>query len=153
MWMNANLEIAKTNGNVKSIFNVMRCQIIREPLYVTNGHLIRAGLQTFLDYSHFPMLGVHLENTVSKQSSCKKHASRRVCFHIWRPQWVGEGGSPKSRQKEQNRLICYSDGSIYGSLILPLCLLRRVGCAIIFGPDILIIVRWHRTKITPDEPL
>ena len=30
-------------------------------------------------------------------------------FHIWRPQWVGEGLSPKSRRKEQNQLICDSN--------------------------------------------
>ena len=27
-------------------------------------------------------------------------------FNIWQPQWVGGGGSPKSRWKEQNQLIC-----------------------------------------------
>ena len=37
-------------------------------------------------------------------------------FHIWRPQWVG--GSPKSRRKEQNQLICDSDKGGRGSKIL-----------------------------------
>ena len=30
-------------------------------------------------------------------------------FHILRPQWMGGAGSPKSRRKEQNQLICDSD--------------------------------------------
>ena len=30
-------------------------------------------------------------------------------FHIWRLQWKGGGGSPKSRRKEQNQQICDSD--------------------------------------------
>ena len=83
-------EMTQMNGKVVSFF-LSECQRIADRSAIFGQRVP-------------PEFGVRMNQLAAWSSNLRNVGG----FHIWRPKWVGEG-APKSRQKEQNQLICDSD--------------------------------------------